>query len=264
MFGNASYSWVRSSAQRSTSRSRNSAKHSGPPPAQAASIAARRPSVEVLEPRVVGGPGSWLAGGVRVARDRSGAADFHSGRLTTGRGRDDQWRLSGGLAGDIARMRIRLFALIIVAVVLLMSAAPASADDRSVHEAWIKDDARGERLVKQSQSTLKRWERSEFRVWKPLVRAFDALQTYASDAEHRLKTESPSTEQGAKARALALKAAQREWQAYGNLRYAVNLTVDGQRRLARHYLKSGTRMLRVADRYTRRANRAFKALGFAT
>ena len=157
-----------------------------------------------------------------------------------------------------------MFVLGAVAAALLLPAAPASADDRSVYEAWTKDDARGERLVKQSKRALNRWERSKFRVWKPAVAAFDALQTHASDAEYFLKSESPSTEQGARAQALALKGLEREWQGYGNLRYAVHLTVDGERRLARHYLKSGARMLRIAAKYGRRANREFKALGLAT
>jgi hypothetical protein len=103
-------------------------------------------------------------------------------------------------------MKIRLIAIAALAAVLLALPGSASADDRAVYDAWTRHDAEGVKLLKRSDRAAKRWERSNYRNWRPLYRASKATVRFMRRVEADVAAQSGSSSTGRKARVLALKS----------------------------------------------------------
>ena len=159
-------------------------------------------------------------------------------------------------------MRLRLIALAVVAALLAL-AAPAAADDRSVWAAWSGHDAEGIKLQKRMDRSFKRWERSDFRRWKPAYEASRAVARFMKRVEDEIEAQSASTPKGQETRALALKSVRAFRLSYGQLARAVRLTVRRKPTAARRALRRAVRYEKSAVRYSRRAEQGFKELGFS-
>lgn len=159
-------------------------------------------------------------------------------------------------------MSRRLIALTALTALLLVSAAPASADDASLHAAWTSRDVEVNKLYRQWKRALRRWERSGLRDWKPLYRANKAIAKAAAEVEAAVAAQAPSTAAGGRVKKLALLGLRNWRRSYGHLARATRLASRRRAGAAHRAFRSATRYGKRADRYTRRADRAFRAMGF--
>jgi hypothetical protein len=68
-------------------------------------------------------------------------------------------------------MSRRLGLVCLMLAAMLVPAAPAAADDASVYAAWSSRDAEAAEQYRKWERALKRWARSNLRVWRPLYKA---------------------------------------------------------------------------------------------
>jgi hypothetical protein len=169
--------------------------------------------------------------------------------------------LIGEAVGDTRGMKIRLAVLSLVALFAVALPAPASADDRSVFDAWTSRDADLNKTDKQWKRAFRQWKRSDFRVWKPLYRANKAYAKLGGQVEAAIKAQTASTPKGEETRTFALRGLRSFRQGFTLSARGVRLLARGKRRAASKALNRATKLEKQSNRNIERANEGFKALG---
>ena len=102
-------------------------------------------------------------------------------------------------------MRLRS-AITAVLAALLVTAAPAAADDASMKRAWDSQDPAFTELSKSVDREMKRWVKRRWKGDAKLLRLFKRGETLTARVEQAVNAEQPSTPQGSEAKTWILKS----------------------------------------------------------
>ena len=102
-------------------------------------------------------------------------------------------------------MRLRS-AITAVLAALLVTAAPAAADDASMKRAWDSQDPAFTELSKSVDREMKRWVKRRWKRDAKLLRLFKRGETLTVRVEQAVNAEQPSSQQGTDAKPLIMNA----------------------------------------------------------
>lgn len=91
---------------------------------------------------------------------------------------------------------------------LLLAAAPASADDKSVSDAWDSQDPAFEQLSASLKREVRAWEKRDFTRDGKLLKLYRRGEQLSLKVVAALQAQQPSTPQGGQARDLAIQSTQ--------------------------------------------------------
>ncbi|MDQ3934920.1 MAG: hypothetical protein M3340_09870 [Actinomycetota bacterium] len=149
----------------------------------------------------------------------------------------------------------------LLAVLALVAAPAARADDNGVYQAWIAHDAKFERLAEKIRAT-ERSSRTRRQKATRIIALIDDMREVLAENTTGVRAQEPSSEKGTEAKALALKSNARVDASVLNTRKGLRLFLDGasQSKIDR-YLRRGRVLIKEASAYAKRARTAFKEAG---
>jgi hypothetical protein len=152
-------------------------------------------------------------------------------------------------------------AVLLAALAVAFTAGPAFADDQSVYDAFVSQDAKLDRFGKEFRRGLKVWKRSHYRRDARVLAALDKVLPALAQVERSVAGETASSDHGRAARTAALDDLRNLRRATLLLRKGiVALTHHHPRRALRHS-KAARRAVRLATAAEKRWRREFKAAG---
>jgi hypothetical protein len=157
--------------------------------------------------------------------------------------------------------RMRLLTLLLTAVVVLVVAAPALADDQSVFDAWTRENTTLAKHEKALGKNLKSWSDSGLRKGGPALERISKIRALIARRRAAVLDEDPSTGDGGSGRKNALAALRDYNAAMLKLRSAINAGMDGNGSRANSYLKQYDALIDRSQKYERRALAAFERAG---
>lgn len=150
------------------------------------------------------------------------------------------------------------------AVVAVMAAGAtigtgaATADDRSLYEAWTSRDAEAGRVVRDLRRGMRVAHRSNGRRIGRAMRASRRLGKLAAEVRSAVEREQPSSSAGRAAKRYALRTFVYVGRALRAFRAELRAAHRGRYRAANRHARIGDRNARRWNSYARRANRAFR------
>ena len=143
-----------------------------------------------------------------------------------------------------------------------LPAGPAVADDAQLWAAYSADNPEYSQTVRQWDRALKRFERNPRGNYRTVVRTSNRLAELTNAAVAQFDPIQPSSSSGTKIKALVQSQLREMSRGYKLIATAAKNVVRG-RRVALSQAKRADQAFARAERYRRRAVRAFKALGFS-
>ena len=158
-------------------------------------------------------------------------------------------------------MRRATIAVLLAAVAAAFTAGPAFADDQSVYDAFVSQDAKVGRLGKEFRRGLKVWKRSHYRRDGRALAALDKVLAALAQVDRSVAAETASSDHGRAARTAALADLRHLRRASVLVRKGiVEVTHHHPHRALRHS-KAAKRLIRLGQGDEQRARREFKAAG---
>jgi hypothetical protein len=141
-------------------------------------------------------------------------------------------------------------------------AAPASADDAQLWSTYTADNPEITKVAREWNRAFKRFERNPRGNYRAVVRTSNRLAELTGGVTAQFEPIQPSSSTGTKIKALVLSELRELSRGYKLVAAAARNVVRG-RRVALSQAKRADQAFARAQRYGRRAERAFKALGFS-
>ncbi|HWT94442.1 MAG TPA: hypothetical protein VN238_15705 [Solirubrobacteraceae bacterium] len=144
---------------------------------------------------------------------------------------------------------------------LLLVAAPASADDKSVSDAWDSEDAAFTQLGKSERREYRAWEKRGFTRDPKLLKIYRRGETLSRKVIAALEAQQPSTPQGAQARDLAISSTKHFAEHFVVLRKFVRTIRADDETAGRKIGKEADRLLKLTESEGEQAKAIFVQLG---
>lgn len=144
---------------------------------------------------------------------------------------------------------------------LLLIAAPASADDKSVSDAWDSQDPAFTQLSASVKREVRAWEKRDFTRDAKLLKLYRRGEELCQKVVAALQAEQPSTPQGTQARDLAIRSTQHLAEYFVAERRFVRAARPGNDAAARKAARETKRLYDLAGDESKQAKAIFVQLG---